>query len=278
MPSVSKLINSGVTVPSKKPIAICTRDSHTRIHQCSETSAVKPTLTCHWAGICICFPVLFQAAGTNMWFCIFLGRWWLRTGANSFDSSFFLRNVVSMVSIFLCCLWPVACGPWPVNVKSEREVLGIIGGVTFDLNGSLSTFVCCNWIMVCLFMMVCRAGRPIIRPQMLPYFACCIANKASHLEPADLVNFFVMHCQDQNADLLICFRHVRIILQISKSSLLIHAKPVLAQLILPILTFVWCRRLGHGWLVMRRHGYLVIQCGTSIWHPAHNPLPQLGHQ
>ena len=73
MPSVSKLINSGVTVPSKKPIAICTRDSHTRIHQCSETSAVKPTLTCHWAGICICFPVLFQAAGTNMWFCIFLG-------------------------------------------------------------------------------------------------------------------------------------------------------------------------------------------------------------
>ena len=47
--------------------------------------------------------------------------------------------------------------------------------------------------MVCLlFMMVCTAGRPIIRPQMLPYFACCIANKASHLEPADLVNFFVM--------------------------------------------------------------------------------------
>ena len=84
-------------------------ETHTRIHQCSETSAVKPTLTCHWAGICICFPVLFQAAGTNMWFCIFLGRWWLRTGANSFDSSFFLRNVVSIVSIFLCCLWPVAC-------------------------------------------------------------------------------------------------------------------------------------------------------------------------
>ena len=35
-------------------------------------------------------------------------------------------------------------------------------------------------------------GRPLIRPQMPPYFACCIANKASHLEPADLVNFFVM--------------------------------------------------------------------------------------
>ena len=33
--------------------------------------------------------------------------------------------------------------------------------------------------------------RPLIRPQMPPYFAS-IANKASHLEPADLVNFFVM--------------------------------------------------------------------------------------
>jgi hypothetical protein len=40
MPSVSKLINFGV--PSKKPIAICTRDSHTRIHQCSETHIDLP--------------------------------------------------------------------------------------------------------------------------------------------------------------------------------------------------------------------------------------------
>ena len=40
-------------------------------------SAVKPTLTCLWAGIGICFPVLFQAVGD----C------WLVTGAILFDSS-----------------------------------------------------------------------------------------------------------------------------------------------------------------------------------------------
>ena len=145
-----------------------------------------------------------------MWFLyFFLGRWWLRTGANSFDSFFFFYGMLyQWCQSFL--LLPVARGllMWSLNEKCWAS----LGEWLFDLNGSLSTFCLLqlkSWYAC--FMMVCRAGRPIIRPQMLPYFACCIANKASHLETSWLGEFsFVMHCQDQKCRFYwFCFRHVR---------------------------------------------------------------------
>ena len=115
MPPVSKLINFGLQQYHPRNTLQFTPEILTLAFSCISSwpwpSAVKPTLTCPWAGIGICFQYSFRPLVTaDLWLVPF----------------FLIRQLLQicwLVSIFLWCLWPfdlnssiVSASTWSIAI------------------------------------------------------------------------------------------------------------------------------------------------------------------